>query len=60
MSQGNVEIVSEMAEALNRRDLDAYLSRISPDVESDVSEGFLGARDVYRGRACVRKWCVPC
>ena len=59
MSQGNVEIVSEMADAF-RRDLDAYLSRISPDVDWDVSEGFLGARDVYRGRAGVRKWCVPC
>ena len=40
MSQENVEIVSEMVDAFNRRDLDGYLARISPDVEWDVSEGF--------------------
>jgi ketosteroid isomerase-like protein len=56
MSQENVEIVSEMLDAFNRRDLDGYLARISPDVEWDVSEGFLGVQDVYRGRAGVRKW----
>jgi ketosteroid isomerase-like protein len=56
MSQENVELLSEMVDAFNRRDLDGYLARISPDVEWDVSEGFLGVQDVYRGRAGVRKW----
>jgi ketosteroid isomerase-like protein len=56
MSQDNVEIVSEMVDAFNRRDLDGYLARVSPDVEWDVSEGFLGVQDVYRGWAGVSKW----
>jgi ketosteroid isomerase-like protein len=56
MSRENVEIVSEGLDAFNRRDLDRYLATISPDVEWDVSEGFLGVQDVYRGWAGVRKW----
>jgi ketosteroid isomerase-like protein len=56
MSQENMAVVSEMLDAFNRRDLDGYLARISPDVEWDVSEGFLGVQDVYRGWAGVRKW----
>jgi ketosteroid isomerase-like protein len=56
MSQEHVRVVSEMVDAFDRRDLDGYLARISPDVEWDVSEGFLGVQDVYRGWAGVRKW----
>ena len=48
--------MSEVLDAFNRRDLDGYLARISPDVEWDLREGFLGVQDVYRGWAGVRKW----
>jgi ketosteroid isomerase-like protein len=56
MSQENLRVVSEMVDAFERRDLDGYLARISSGVEWDVSEGFLGVQDVYRGWTGVRKW----
>ncbi len=56
MSQESVEILSEMVVAFNRRDLDAWLATIGPEVEWDMSEGFLGAQDVYRGLAGAQKW----
>jgi hypothetical protein len=33
MSQENVEVVLQAIEALNRRDVDAFLALVSPDVE---------------------------
>jgi ketosteroid isomerase-like protein len=38
MSQENVEIVRRSFEALNRRDIDAALIDVHPDVEADWSE----------------------
>jgi ketosteroid isomerase-like protein len=56
MSQENVEIARESFEAVSRRDVDAFLSSLHPDVEWDDSEGFPGLQGVYRGRAGVRSW----
>src|SRR5512139_1695308 len=55
MSEENVEIVRRSTQALNRRDLSAWLLSISPDVvwESLPLPGF---RQVYRGRAGAREW----
>jgi ketosteroid isomerase-like protein len=58
MSQENVELVREATDAVNRRDLDAFVALLSPDVawESRSSSPFPGFRDVYRGPAEVREW----
>jgi ketosteroid isomerase-like protein len=39
MSQENVEIGREMVDAFDRRDLDALLALVRPDVEWDDTEG---------------------
>jgi ketosteroid isomerase-like protein len=54
MSEENVELVREFNEAFNRRDLDAFVALLSPDVEWAVNPELPGLRDVYRGRAEVR------
>ncbi len=55
MSEENVEIVRKVIDAFDRRDLDAWLGFLSPEVvwESLPLPGF---RDVYRGRAEAREW----
>ena len=49
-------MLTEMVAAFNRRDLDEWLANFSPEVEWDMTEGFLGVQDVYRGLAGTRKW----
>jgi ketosteroid isomerase-like protein len=56
MSEENVELVRELAEALNRLDVDAFLALLSPDVVWEENPGLPGVREVYRGRAEVRTW----
>jgi ketosteroid isomerase-like protein len=56
MSQENVEIARESSEAFNRREIDAFLASLHPDVEWDDTSGFPGLQGVYRGRAGVRSW----
>ena len=43
-------------DALNGRDLDAWLAFMSPDVEWEALEGVTGIGELYRGRAGVREW----
>ena len=43
-------------DALNRRDLDALLALLSPDVVWETLEGVAGIGELYRGRAGVREW----
>ena len=43
-------------DALNRRDYDALLAFLSPDVVWEALEGLSGIGDLYRGRAGVREW----
>ena len=54
MSEENVEVVRELNEAFNRRDLDAFVALLSPDVVWEVNPELPGLREVYRGRAEVR------
>jgi ketosteroid isomerase-like protein len=56
MSTQNVDIGRALVEAVNRRDLDAFLSLVRPDVEWDDSEGWPGIRGIYRGHEGVRDW----
>jgi ketosteroid isomerase-like protein len=55
MSQGNVEVFKR---AMNRRDVEALLSELDPEVEwrGAVLMAMGGRRTVYRGHAGVREW----
>lgn len=56
MTEENLELAREAVDALNRRDFDAFLPFLSPDVEWGALEGVPGVRALYRGRAGVREW----
>jgi ketosteroid isomerase-like protein len=56
MSEENVEIVRDAVDAINRRDPDAFIACLHPDVEWEDTEGFAGLRSVSRGRAEMREW----
>jgi len=55
MSQENVEIVRVGVDAVNRRDPDAFIACVHPDVVWDAT-GMPETRGIYRGRAQVREW----
>src|SRR5262245_29387339 len=56
MSQENVALVRKAIDAVNRRDFDALLAFLSPDVVWEALEGVSGIGELYRGRAEVRAW----
>ena len=56
MSQENVEAVRRAVEALNRRDLDAFLATMDPEVEFYSRIVELEGGGPYRGHAGVRRW----
>lgn len=57
MLQENVEVVWEGVDAVNRRDPDAFIACVHPDVVWEVNiEALPGMRGIHRGRAEVRKW----
>ena len=56
MSQENVELFYRGADALNRRDLDAYLALMADDVEAVPRTGALEGERSYRGHDGVRRW----
>jgi ketosteroid isomerase-like protein len=56
MSRENVEIVRQGIEALNRRDVDALLALVSPDVEWEDSVFWSEPARTYRGKAELREW----
>ncbi len=56
MSQENVALARRAIDALNRRDFDALLAFLSPDVVWEALEGVSGIGQLYRGRAEVREW----
>jgi ketosteroid isomerase-like protein len=47
--QRNVEVVQKALEAINRRDLDAFLADVDPDVVTDWSRAVGPERGVFRG-----------
>ncbi|HSD23997.1 MAG TPA: nuclear transport factor 2 family protein [Solirubrobacterales bacterium] len=52
----NVEVIREMLDAAVRGDEEAFIAHLTPDVEWDDREGWPGVRQMYHGRAGVRKW----
>jgi ketosteroid isomerase-like protein len=55
MSEENVELVRKSIDAVNRGDLDAWMSFLSPDVVWE-SQTIRGVTPVFRGRAEARAW----
>jgi hypothetical protein len=56
MSQENVRLFYEVIEAFNRRDLDAYLALMDPEVEFTPYEVWVQGGQPYRGHAGIRSW----
>jgi ketosteroid isomerase-like protein len=56
MSQGNIELILQQADAVNRRDADAFVATAHPDVEWEDSAFWSEVARVYRGRAALREW----
>jgi ketosteroid isomerase-like protein len=56
MSEENVALARKAIDALNRRDFDALLALLSPDVVWEALEGLSGIGELYRGREEVREW----
>jgi ketosteroid isomerase-like protein len=56
MSQEYVESTSRVIDAFNRRDLQAYLALMDPDVEFIPYEVYLEGGNPYRGHAGIRRW----
>jgi len=56
MSQENVELSRQLLAAFNRRDIDAFLGYIDPDIEFFALITNLEGGDPYRGHEGMRKW----
>jgi ketosteroid isomerase-like protein len=57
MSQENVEVVLAAVDAVNKRDPDAFIVCLHPDIEwQERGDPFPGLRGTYRGRVELRKW----
>jgi ketosteroid isomerase-like protein len=56
MSDENVEIVRRVVDATNRRDPDAFVAALSPDVEWEDNLFWTEGGRAYRGAAEVREW----
>ena len=56
MSQENVELAYRVADAFNRRDLDAVLALCDPDIEAHSRLAELEGGRPYRGHEGVRSW----
>src|SRR3954453_24016930 len=56
MSQENVRLSYEAADAFNRRDIDAFLAVLDPDVEFISRLREMEGGGPYRGHAGIRDW----
>jgi len=58
MSQANVEVFKRAFDAINRRDAEALLSELDPEVEwhAAILMAMGGNQTVYRGHEGVREW----
>jgi ketosteroid isomerase-like protein len=56
MSEENVELTNRAYEAFNRRDLDAFLALVDPEVEFTTRYLEMEADRSYRGHEGVREW----
>ena len=60
MSQENVEVVLDGADAINRRDPDGFIACLHPEVVWEESGDVLpGLRGTYRGHSEAREWFEP-
>ena len=57
MSRGNVERAYQATDAFNRRDLDALLALIDPEVEFTPFEVAIEGGEPFRGHDGIRTWC---
>jgi len=55
MSEENVECIRRGMDALNRRDPDAFIACVHPDVVWETI-GMPEVQGIHRGRAQVREW----
>jgi ketosteroid isomerase-like protein len=56
MSEENIEAILRGVEALNRRDVDAFVAGVSPEVAWETNPEMVGLGGLYRGRAGVREF----
>jgi ketosteroid isomerase-like protein len=56
MSRENVEVILRGVEAANRRDVDAFVADVSPDVEWEDSIFWSEGSRTYRGIGELREW----
>ena len=56
MSDGNVETLRAVIEAVNRRDLDALSTLLAPDVEIVPMRAALEGNTAYAGRDAAAEW----
>ncbi len=56
MSRENVEVMRQMYEAFNRGDFDTVAIALDPNCEANVTDAFLDAPTVYRGRPGFRQF----
>jgi ketosteroid isomerase-like protein len=56
MADDKVEIVRRVVDATNRRDADAFVAALSPDVEWEDNLFWTEAGRTYRGAGEVREW----
>jgi ketosteroid isomerase-like protein len=56
MSQENIDAILKAVEALNRRDADAFVAGVSPEVEWETNPELVGLGRIYRGRVGVREF----
>jgi SnoaL-like domain len=56
MSEENVEVALQGIEAFNRRDVDAFVALVSPDVEWEDAVFWSEHARIYTGEAELREW----
>jgi ketosteroid isomerase-like protein len=56
MSRENIDVILKRVEAVNRRDADAFVAGVSPDVEWKTNPELVDLEGIYRGRAGARKF----
>ena len=56
MSQENLELAHRASEALNRRDFDAFVALIDPEVEFTTRFMEMEGDAYYRGHDGIREW----
>ena len=56
MSEENIDVILKAVEALNRRDAEAFVAAVSPDVAWETNPEMVGLGGIYLGRAGAREF----